>query len=188
MNFFLIFSSKWPHQEESKCKNAQFLQWILKYDDVYFKKNHSILNWGDSFIEKNIGFIHNMLPPPYCVTGPQWVKEWHTMLDPAKPIDGSQPGYQTISINRWTISEVDALPCGILLGRLHHGSTEQVSVAGSLFCLLPMWWVNYTWTAFYKDLALQEDSRYTRNTIYISLLQHHTTTGYVIRHFSVHKA
>ena len=108
-----------------------------------------------------------MLPPPYCVTGPQWVKEWHTMLDPAKPIDGSQPGYQTISINRWTISEVDVLPCGILLGRLHHGSTEAVSVAGSLFCLLPMWWVNNTWTASYKDLALQEDSRYTRNTIYI---------------------
>ena len=29
--FFWIFSSKWPPppQEESKCKNAQFLQWIL---------------------------------------------------------------------------------------------------------------------------------------------------------------
>ena len=26
-----------PH-EESKCKNAQFLQWIIKDDDVYFKK------------------------------------------------------------------------------------------------------------------------------------------------------
>ena len=25
-------------QEESKCKNAQFLQWNLKDDDVYFKK------------------------------------------------------------------------------------------------------------------------------------------------------
>ena len=25
-------------QEESKCKNAQFLQWILKDDDVYFQK------------------------------------------------------------------------------------------------------------------------------------------------------
>ena len=25
-------------QEKSKCKNAQFLQWILKEDDVYFKK------------------------------------------------------------------------------------------------------------------------------------------------------
>ena len=35
---FFIFSSKWPPQEESKCKNAQFLQWILKDDDVYFKK------------------------------------------------------------------------------------------------------------------------------------------------------
>ena len=23
---------------------------------------------------KNIGFLHNMLPPQYCVTGPQWVK------------------------------------------------------------------------------------------------------------------
>ena len=22
---------------------------------------------------KNIRFLHNMLPPPYCVTGPQWV-------------------------------------------------------------------------------------------------------------------
>ena len=25
-------------QEESKCKNAQFLQWILKGDVVYFQK------------------------------------------------------------------------------------------------------------------------------------------------------
>ena len=41
-----IFPSNWPPppQEESKCKNVQFLQWILKDDDVYFKKNHSILN------------------------------------------------------------------------------------------------------------------------------------------------
>ena len=40
--FFYIFSPKWPPppppQEESKCKNAQFLQWILKDDDVYFLK------------------------------------------------------------------------------------------------------------------------------------------------------
>ena len=36
--FFRIFSSKWPPQEESKCLNAQFLQWILKDDDVYFQK------------------------------------------------------------------------------------------------------------------------------------------------------
>ena len=27
-----------PTQEESKCKNAQFLQWILKDDDGYFQK------------------------------------------------------------------------------------------------------------------------------------------------------
>ena len=26
-----------PLQEESKFKNAQFLQWILKDDDVYFQ-------------------------------------------------------------------------------------------------------------------------------------------------------
>ena len=31
----VIFS---PLQEESKRKNAQFLQWILKDDDVYFQK------------------------------------------------------------------------------------------------------------------------------------------------------
>ena len=31
---FFIFSSK----EESKCKNAQFVQCILKDDDVYFLK------------------------------------------------------------------------------------------------------------------------------------------------------
>ena len=36
-------------------------------------KNYNILNLGNSFIVKNIGFIHNMLPPPYCVTGPRWV-------------------------------------------------------------------------------------------------------------------
>ena len=38
IGFFWIFSSKWPTQEESKCKNAQFLQWILEDDDVYFQK------------------------------------------------------------------------------------------------------------------------------------------------------
>ena len=37
-DFFLKFSSKWPPQDESKCKNAQFLQWILKGDVVYFQK------------------------------------------------------------------------------------------------------------------------------------------------------
>ena len=40
--FFLNFIAKVtppppPPQEESKCKNAQFLQWILKDDDVYFQ-------------------------------------------------------------------------------------------------------------------------------------------------------
>ena len=33
----ILFSQSDP-QEESKCKNAQFLQWILKDDDVYFQK------------------------------------------------------------------------------------------------------------------------------------------------------
>ena len=40
-NDFLKFfrqSDPPPPQEESKCNNAQFLQWILKYNDVYFKK------------------------------------------------------------------------------------------------------------------------------------------------------
>ena len=35
---FLDFFAKVPPQEESKCKNAQFLQWILKDDDVFFQK------------------------------------------------------------------------------------------------------------------------------------------------------
>ena len=50
--FFLFFS----HQsdtttppEKSKCKNAPFLQWILKDDEVYFKRNYSILNLGEYF-------------------------------------------------------------------------------------------------------------------------------------------
>ena len=47
--FFWIFSPKWPPQEESKCKNAPFLQWILKDDDVYFHKNYSILTLGEFF-------------------------------------------------------------------------------------------------------------------------------------------
>ena len=34
----LFFFSSVTPQEESKCKNAQFLQWILNDDDVYFKK------------------------------------------------------------------------------------------------------------------------------------------------------
>ena len=33
---------------------------------------------------KNIGFLHNMMPPPYCVTRPQWVNEfsgyWHQAI------------------------------------------------------------------------------------------------------------
>ena len=37
-DFFFISSPKWPPHEESKCTNAQFLQRILKDDDVYFKK------------------------------------------------------------------------------------------------------------------------------------------------------
>ena len=49
MIFFFIFSSKLPPQEKSKCKNAQFLQLILNDDDVYFKKNYSILNLGEFF-------------------------------------------------------------------------------------------------------------------------------------------
>ena len=36
--FFLDFFAKVTPQEESKCKNVQLLQWILKDDDVYFKK------------------------------------------------------------------------------------------------------------------------------------------------------
>ena len=35
---FLDFFAKVTPQEESKCKNAQFLQWILKDEDVYFQK------------------------------------------------------------------------------------------------------------------------------------------------------
>ena len=45
---FIYFRQSDP-PEESKCKNAQFLQWILKDDDVYFKKNHSILNLREFF-------------------------------------------------------------------------------------------------------------------------------------------
>ena len=46
--FFWIFSSKWPPpQEESKCKNAQFLQWILKDDGVYFKKKSKNLKFEE---------------------------------------------------------------------------------------------------------------------------------------------
>ena len=36
-------------QEESKCKNEPFLQWILKDDDIYFNENHRILNLRDFF-------------------------------------------------------------------------------------------------------------------------------------------
>ena len=72
--FFVKVTPPPSPQEESKCKNAQFLQWILKDDDVCFKKITASWIWGNSFIVKNIVFLHNMLPPPYCVTGPRWVK------------------------------------------------------------------------------------------------------------------
>ena len=52
---FIFFRQSDP-QEESKCKNAQFLQWILN-DDVYFKKITASWIWGNSFIMKNIGFF-----------------------------------------------------------------------------------------------------------------------------------
>ena len=46
---FLFFrQSDPPSQEESKCKNAQFLQRILKDDDVYLKKN-TALKFGGIF-------------------------------------------------------------------------------------------------------------------------------------------
>ena len=58
-NYFFYFFAKMTPQEESKCKNAQFLQWILKDDDVYFKKNYSILNLGEFFHkEKYRVFTH----------------------------------------------------------------------------------------------------------------------------------
>ena len=38
MFFFYFFRQSDPQEEESKRKNAQFLQWILKDDDVYFQK------------------------------------------------------------------------------------------------------------------------------------------------------
>ena len=34
----VVFFRQNDPQKESKCKNAQFLQWILKDSDVYFKK------------------------------------------------------------------------------------------------------------------------------------------------------
>ena len=46
---------------------------ILKDDDVYFHKITAAWIWGNSFIVKNIGFLHNMLPSPYWVTRSQWV-------------------------------------------------------------------------------------------------------------------
>ena len=51
--FFNIFSPKWAPQEESKCINVQFLQWIVKDDDVYFQKTTASEIWGNSFIVKN---------------------------------------------------------------------------------------------------------------------------------------
>ena len=36
--FFVDFFVKVTPQEESKCKIAQFLQWILKNGDIYFHK------------------------------------------------------------------------------------------------------------------------------------------------------
>ena len=41
IDFFSLFfrqSAPPPSQEESKCKNVHFLQWILEDDDVYFRK------------------------------------------------------------------------------------------------------------------------------------------------------
>ena len=48
-----------PPQEESKCKNAKFLQWILKDDDVYLKKKSQnlkfvgILSWSKIYFTQH---------------------------------------------------------------------------------------------------------------------------------------
>ena len=34
--WLIVFFRQSDPQEESKCKNTQFLQWILEDDDVYF--------------------------------------------------------------------------------------------------------------------------------------------------------
>ena len=46
---WIFFRQNDPIQEELTCKYVQFLQWILKDDDVYFPKNHSILNLREFF-------------------------------------------------------------------------------------------------------------------------------------------
>ena len=78
-DLFFIFSSKWPPRKSQNVKNEHFYQWILKDNDIYFRKITASWIWGNSFIVKNIGFLHNMLPPQYCVTGPPWVKrtQWY---------------------------------------------------------------------------------------------------------------
>ena len=37
-DFYFIFSSKWPPRKSQNIKMRNILQWILKDDDVYFKK------------------------------------------------------------------------------------------------------------------------------------------------------
>ena len=71
-----------PPQEESKYKNAQFLQRIPQ--DVYFKKNHSILNLREFFRSEKYSIFtqnavvagHNGLIKREVIPSCQSIDDW----------------------------------------------------------------------------------------------------------------
>ena len=50
--FFAFFRQSDPPRKSQNVKMPQFLQWILKDDDVYFQKITASKIWGNSFINE----------------------------------------------------------------------------------------------------------------------------------------
>ena len=69
-----------PPGTVKNVKMRNFCNGFSKMMMSTFKKNTAYQIWGNYFIVKNIGFLHNMLPPQYCVTGPRWVNKLWLLL------------------------------------------------------------------------------------------------------------
>ena len=73
MNFFGFFRQSDPPRKSQNAKMRNFCNGFYKMMMSTLKKITESQIWGNYFIVKNIGLLHNMLPSPWCVTRPQWV-------------------------------------------------------------------------------------------------------------------
>ena len=83
-------------------------------------KNYSILNLGKFFHSEKNGFLHNMLPPQYCITGPRWVKAWMELL------------YLLLSMGPFYLHGLTLIPVGIS-NYVHYKVWDKVTYPFSNF-------------------------------------------------------